>query len=148
MSQETAALNIILSRKNNIYVGITRSDFISPSHEKTSYQVKMCLEKDFFNIFSNQTHKFRSDFCRLLAVRVDIYLGRKKQEVLTNFGKTLRALREDMKEFVAYVDALVKSIAKVIRSKIKFNYKKLKKTSKRKKALLRAGWIEKTNVVN
>lgn len=142
MSQEQSALNVILSKRNNIYVGITRSDFISPSQEKTSYQAKVPVKKDFFESFSQKNHEFRSDFFRLLAVRVDIYLGRKKQDVLTKFGKTLRILRKDMDTFVEYVDILVKEIAKIIRSKIQSNYKQLKKTSKKKKSLVREGWIQ------
>lgn len=142
MSQEANSLCILLSTRNNIYIGTKRSDFQNIGCQKTDCQIQLSVQEHFFQAVEQQSYEFRSDFFRLLALRVDIYLGRKNRQILENFGKTLRILREKMQHLINYVDDLVKQIAKVLRSKIQTNYKKLKATSKRKKSMARLGWIE------
>ncbi len=141
MSQARNSLCIVLSNRNNIYIGIKSSDFnICP--QKTDCQIKLSVKESFFQTINQESHEFRSDFFRLISLRVDVYLGRKKNEMLTKFGKTLRIFREKMPEFINYVDSLVKKISKVLRSKIQANYKKLKTTAEKKKSMARLGWMQ------
>jgi len=141
MGQEKSCLNVILSDRNNIYVAITRSQVVL-NQEKISHQVQIRVEEAFFDAFSSKTHEFRSDFFKILAVRIDIYLGRKNQKVLRDFGKNLRILRKEMSGFIVYIDALVKDIAKTIRSKIYYNDKKQQKFAKTKRKLILSGWVQ------